>query len=555
MKKILFGLAVLLLMASFSAAADDPLGKLTDETLQFFKPVSGKIIRVESGMITFEVGPSDTLRPGMRLNILSEGEPFRHPVTREILGNIETQSGRAEVREVKGNLIDAAIVEGSAKVGDNVRISATRVKMVFVQEKRIDWYLADDLYRRLKASDRIEMVDTALETGDEEKVIEEAKKLGVQVALLLTGQESEGGTLLREQLFWVPDGTRFYSGEAKVDIAFTKDLRFGAEYFSPLSGEAIFRYDLNYRARFVVTGDFDGDGKQEIAISTGTDIRTYLPAVDLKPLWEVKGSKLDDHIWVDAIDLNGNGKEELITVSMINNNVVSSIYELAGSEFRKIGEVDYFLRRIGSSLVGQRYSASDGFKDDVFHVVWDGAYRQGDKIKLPRGITIYDYVDIEGPAKEHALFTYDEKGFLNIFDNAGMRIWKSSTDTGGFITTFKKPMPPVPVSYGEGSEWSIKDRLLIKNKEVLVINRVPLLNMARGIGYKHSLIKSYYWNGFSVDARTLVDDVPGTIYDYALAGDKAVVLASPFLGIKFGNILKGENPLGGSLYIYSIKGR
>jgi hypothetical protein len=301
-----------------------------------------------------------------------------------------------------------------------------------------------------------------------------------------------------------------------------------------------------------VTGDFDGDGKQEIAISTGTDIRTYLPAVDLKPLWELKGSKLDNHIWVDAIDLNKNGKEEIITVSMINEKVVSSIYELTGAEFRKIGELNYFLRRMGNALVGQQYSSSDGFKDDVFLVVWDGEFRQGDKIRLPKGITIYDYVDIEGPAKERALFTYDEKGFLNIFDDKGIRVWRSSADTGGFVTTFKKP---APASYVEAGEWSIKDRLLTKNKEVLVVYRVPLLNMARTIGYKHSIIKNYSWNGFSVDERTLVDDVPGTIYDYALAGDKVVVLASPFLGIKFGNILKGENPLGGSLYIYSVKGR
>lgn len=552
MKKIFFGLALLLLMSSPGAAADDPLGRLADETLQFFKPVSGKIIRVEGSAITFETAEKDLIRPGMRLNILSEGEAFRHPVTREVLGKIETHAGRAEVKEIHDNLIDAVVVEGTAKEGDNVRISATRVRMVFIQEKKVDWYLGDDLYRRLKASNRIEMVDTALETGDEKRVIEEAKKLGVEVALLLTAREADKGTVLREQLFWVPDGARFYDGEVKVDIAFTKDLRFGAEYFSPLTGEAIFRYDLNFSARFVVTGDFDGDGKQEIAISTGTGIRTYLPAVDLKPLWELKGSKLDNHIWVDTFDLNNNGKEEIITVSMINDNVVSSIYELTGAEFRKIGEVNYFLRRIGYALVGQLYSSSDGFKDDVFQMVWDGEYKRGDKIKLPKGITIYDYVDIEGPAKERGLFTYDEKGFLNIFDDKGIRVWRSGTDTGGFITTFKKP---VPASYVEAGEWSIKDRLLTKNKEVLVVYRVPLLNMARTIGYKHSIIKNYSWNGFSVDERTLVDDVPGTIYDYALAGDKVVVLASPFLGIKFGNILKGENPLGGSLYIYSVKGR
>ena len=569
MKKSFFCIVVLMLMVSFSMAADDPLDKLKDQTLQFFKSVSGKITRVEESTITFEIDSKELLRPGMRLNILREGEPFRHPVTREILGRVETHAGKVEVRDIQGGLVTGALVEGTAKEGDRVRISETKVKMVFVQEKKVDWYLGDDLYRKLKNSGRVAMVDTGLESGDEKSVIEEAKKLGVDVALLLTAQEADKGTLLRERLFWVPDGAKFLDAEVKVDIAFTKDLRFGSEFFAPLSGEAVFRYSLPYGGRFVVTGDFDGDGKQEIAISTGKDIRTYLPAVDLQPLWELKDVGRGEQVWLDTMDLNGNGRDELIITliagrmtdnksgeSLVSDiqpgDVVSLVYELSGSEFRRISAMGCFLRKAGTSLIGQMYSSSDGFKDDVFTVVWKNGYQRGEKVKLPRGITIYDYMEVEGPDKERALFTYDEKGYLNIFNDKGIRIWRSGSDTGGFITTFKKP---APASYVEAGEWSIKDRLLTRGKEVLVVKRIPVVNMSKGIGYKSSQIKSYWWNGFSMDERTLVENVPGTLLDYALAGDKVVVLASPLFGIKFENILKGENPLGASLHIYSVSGR
>ena len=93
------------------------------------------------------------------------------------------------------------------------------------------------------------------------------------------------------------------------------------------------------------------------------------------------------------------------------------------------------------------------------------------------------------------------------------------------------------------------------NKEVLAVQRVPLADMARGIGYKSSRIKNYWWNGFSMDEGILINDIKGSVIDFALAGDRVVVLASPFMGVKFGNILKGENPLGTTLYIYSVKGR
>ncbi len=552
MKRIICTVAVVLLVAASVFAADDPLARLKDDTLQFFRPVSGKVVKADGQSILFEVYTKDPILPGTRVSIMSEGEPFRHPVTGEILGRIETQAGRAAVTGRSGDLIAATVVAGKAKEGDRVRISETKVKMVFVQDRHVDWYVGDDLYRKLKASGRVEMLDTALDDGNEQKVLDEAKRLNGEVVLLLTAKEADKGSLLREQLFWVADGSRFYDSEVKLDVAFTKDLRFGSELFTPLTGEAIFTYRIPYGARFVVTGDFDGDGKQEIAISEGRNVRTYLPAGDLQPLWETKGMATDDHIWLDAIDLNHNGRDELVAVSMRGSEVVSSIFELEGTEFRKIGEVKYFLRRVGTTLIGQMYSSSDGFRDDVFTVVWDGEYKRGEKMKLPRGITIYDFVDIEGPSKEHALLTYDEKGFLNVFDDRGIRVWRSSADTGGFVTSFKKS---APASYIEAGEWSIKDRLLKRGRDVLVVNRIPLVNMAKGLGYKSSLIKSYWWNGFSMEESTVVEDIPGSLQDYAIAGDKLVVLSTSVFGVNVQNLIKGENPLGTTLQIYSIKGR
>ena len=69
------------------------------------------------------------------------------------------------------------MVEGEVKEGDKVRISETKIKLFFCQDKDIDWSIADEYYRKLKDTGRIEMIDTALETGDETKVLEEAKKL------------------------------------------------------------------------------------------------------------------------------------------------------------------------------------------------------------------------------------------------------------------------------------------------------------------------------------------------------------------------------------------
>ncbi len=552
MKRIAFIVLYFFIMFSMAWAEDDPVTKLKNDTMLYFNPVKGTITDVQGNKVLISIGAKDKILPGMRLKVLREGAPFMHPVTKELLGKVESTIGKVEIKEVGTESSTGLMVEGEAKGNDKVRISETKIKILFCQDKNVDWYIADEYYRKLKSTGRIEMIDTALETGDVTKVLEEAKRLGAEVALMLSAKEADNGTLLRQQLFWVTDSSKFADAEAKINVAFAKELKFGEEFFTPRTGEAVLMYDLPFGARFVTTGDLDGDGKQEIILSTGKDTRVYIPAVDLQFLWEVKGSAADDHIWIDTIDLNKNGRDELIITSMQSSEVISYIYELSGSEFKKLWEGRYFLRRMGTSLLSQAYSNSDGFSGDVFAMVWNGEYKIGDKVKIPRGINIYDFAYIEDAGKENLIFAYDEKGFLNLYNEKGIRTWRSSSATGGFVTKFKKQAAAI---YMEVGEWSVKDRLISRNREILVVQRVPFAEIAKGIGYKSSRIRNYWWNGFSMEESVLVDDIKGSLQDYALAGDKMIVLTSPLLGIKFGNILKGENPLGTVLFIYSIKGR
>lgn len=539
-------------MASFAFAEEDPITALKDSTLKFFKPVSGKITGVEGNKVVMDIGLKNEIMSGMRLNVLSEGEPFIHPVTREMLGRVESATGKVEVKDVQQEISSGLILEGKAKPGDKVRISATKVKVLFCQDKKIDWYLADELYRKLKETGRIEMIDTALETSDQALVLSEARRLGAELALILTSREADKGTLVMEKLLWVSDGSQFFETQVKVDVAYAKDLKFGAEYFTPQAGEAVLMYNMPSGARHVTTGDFDGDGKQEIMLDTGKDARAYLPAADLQLLWELKGAGSDDHLWIDSIDLNKNGRDEIVITSMRNGEVFSDIYELEGSEFRKLWEGKYFLRKIGTDLIAQAYSKSDGFSGDISFIKWEGDYKTGEKLRLPKGVNIYDFAFIEGADKGKNVFAYDEKGFLNLYDANGVRVWRSNTFTGGFLNTVKKEAAAV---YLEGGEWAVKDRLTIRNREVVVVHRVPVAEMAKGIGYKSSRLKNFWWNGFSMEEGVLIDNIKGTLLDYVVAGDKIIVLASPIMGIKFENILKGENPLGSVLYIYSVKGR
>ncbi|HYA31466.1 MAG TPA: hypothetical protein VED67_01820, partial [Thermodesulfovibrionales bacterium] len=171
---------------------------------------------------------------------------------------------------------------------------------------------------------------------------------------------------------------------------------------------------------------------------------------------------------------------------------------------------------------------------------------------LPVGVNIYDFQLVDGPDKKKYLLAYNDAGFLNVYTEEGLRVWQSREAYPGVHRAFKRTAPTVMVS---GGEWSVKDRVCLRNNESLVVKRIPLTTMALSLGFKSSQIKTLWWNGLSMEENTLIDGISGSVIDYALLPDRLVVLATPLFGLKPKNILKGESPLGSMLYVYSLKGR
>lgn len=556
-------------------AEESPLDSMIDETLTYFTPMTGKITQIEDKKAILNLGTKDSVKPGMRFRIVREVAPFKHPVTKEILGNLESTVGIAEIKEVRTDSSTAHIIRGDASLGDRVRISAMSVKMLFCQTSDIDWYIADSYYRKLKETGRFEIIDTSIETEDRTEIIKEAKRLKADIAILLTAKTTNSKTLLSHKIFWVSDGALLHEMNEKIESTYTKELKFGEEFFTHYREEAILKFNLSFNSKIITTGDVNGDGDHEIIISTDNKVKIYTLGVDLRPTQgglHIKGAGNDNYLWIDSIDYNGNGIDEIIITSMRGKKIKSFIYELSGTEFILLYEDDVFMRKIGNKLIAQDYSPLLGFYGSVFHILWEGEYKHGNKLKLPKNVNIYDFVFIKDPQAGTLILAYDEDGVLNLYDSKGLKIWRSKTDTGGFITTFKKSssssssskidrVETIMEAYTksqtsgmiERGEWSMKDRLFVRDNKVFYVHRTSLLKMVKAIGYKNSQIRNLWWNGLTMEEGIFIDNISGSILDYNIAGSKILVLASPILGIKAGNILKGENPLQTTLYVYSIK--
>ncbi|KPK43749.1 MAG: hypothetical protein AMK74_06350 [Nitrospira bacterium SM23_35] len=548
-------------------AEDRAIDTMLDATTSYFKPLQGSILSVEGKQVAVNIGAKDSVKTGMRFQILRKEAPFRHPVTKELLGNLESLVGKLQVKEATEDAFTGIIIEGDAKAGDTVRISGLKINLLFCQSRDTDWQLAEYYYRRLKDTGRVQIIDTALETDKPEEVLEEARRLNADVALLVSTKKTGDEIFLTQKLYWVSDGLQIGSMEAKIDQALEKELSIGEKFFTVEKHQPLTQFDVPAAAKFLIMCDVDGDGKKELIFSTGTDLIVYALDRDLHPALggiTIQGSTRDHHIWIDSADINKNGKDEIIVTSMkgstvMSNNeptmksddITSSIYEYDGKAFILLYQDNVFMRKIGDKLFAQPYSRHLGFAGDVFNLSWEGTLKKGDALTLPGGVNIYDFIFFEDPEAGRLLLAYDEKGYFTVYDKNGLKLWKSKTAAGNFLTTFRKDASSAMVDRGE---WSVKDRLLFRQQDILYVQRIPFLDMIKGFGYKKSRIRSLRWNGFSMEESIVVDGVDGTIMDYAVTSDNIFVLASPLFGIRAGNILKGENLVKKELSVYPLKG-
>ncbi len=528
---------------------------LKNEIISYFRPVSGKVISVDGNSVKINIGTKDFVRPGMRLYAFKKGAAFIHPVTKEPMGNIELPIGNIEIISADISESFGIIIKGKPEDFSDafVKITETKIRLLFYQGN-VDWFLGDSYFHALKESGRFELLDIAPEIKDISNIISEARAKGATIVLVLNSEDLQDNITITQKLIWVDDSKQFSEKSTIISASQIKELRYKSTLIGSISSEPILSYRIPFGARQVTTADIDGDGNEEIIFSSGDKIRIFSVRVDLKLLWEFKVPSTNEILWIDVIDINRDKKDEILITSYKDGDVTSYIYEVKDNNFIQLWRAgDIFIRRLGSRIIAQEYTKADGYHGKVFNISYNnGIYKKDKEMNLPEGINIYDYQIIRSPDGRQGILSWDENGYIHLFNEKGSRIWVSKENMGGFLTEFKKESLSGLTDKGK---WSVKDRLIIKNNEVFVVKRKPLVSQAKGLGYKNSEIRSLWWNGINVEENTFIESIDGEVLDYAISSDRIFILTRPLFGITPKNILKGENPFGLIMHIFSLKGR
>ncbi len=114
--------------ASLSSAVDE----VARRAAEAFPKVRGVVLDVlPTGQLLLDLTTGGGVYPGLEVEIVREGEPFKHPTTGEVLGRLEKVLGLAKVKEAEEKFSLAEVVEragGEAPgKGDAVRLSGARI--------------------------------------------------------------------------------------------------------------------------------------------------------------------------------------------------------------------------------------------------------------------------------------------------------------------------------------------------------------------------------------------------------------------------------------------
>ncbi len=549
--------------------------RVRDRVLEYFSPLSGSVEHVENGLVRISLGNDGSVKKGMRFSVFSQSEPFYHPVTNELIGNAENYAGRIEVQSDSagdGEYL-CRIINGDIHPGDRVRISSSRVKLAFFQDRKANWNMSEAFYDSLNDSGRFEISSSYTPDYSPETLSKLARDLGAEAVLMFSTHIKDKQRVMSIVLYWAEDAEMF----GQIQDAMSEDISGIAssdeEFFvTTFSDSEPWRRFRLPGGSLISMGDVNGNGSDEFVVSDGRRVRIYSFEDELRELWQIEAKGDGSHLSLDIVDLNGNGRAEIFVTSVVNAGNISSdehevfaedvylqsfVIEYDPSEgYKRMKEnMPFFLRVMGDTLLMQRFNRNRIFSGPVYRGMWTGTnYEPGEPLALPDNTNIYGftYVDWKNEGLRD-LMTYGDDGYLYLYDENGNLKWRSTKSLGPFTFTYESKTQSI---VNPSVKWSVKGRLATvrtdRGQEVVAVSRESLLPAMPGIGTHKANVYSLWWSEGGMEKTLVLKEVDGAVSDYWIQGRDLFLIAKGSLFSVIGRVAEGEFSKSSILYYYKF---
>ena len=301
---------------------------------------------------------------------------------------------------------------------------------------------------------------------------------------------------------------------------------------------------LGYNMVDMAVGDFNGDGKNEIAILSDHDLRIYSwPANgQLKLIGETVVSRSNNNFSMRAIDLNRDRSMALVvtTTEESSNRPHSFIYSFKGNKFTTIADrIPYYVSVMrvpptySPTLVGQGWDSLKLFAPGVrIMTKQDGKFTLGTRLDLPTGATVFNCVWLpagkNGKGEQLVMLTDDER--IKLFQGHGNTLVHTTMERySGSATGMDhyKGMPGLGVdkAYQLPSKYYAPMRLIAADigntgDYTLLVNK-PISTAAQFFDryrfFPQGEVHALYWDGVGLGLKWKTRRIRGSVAEIDLA--------------------------------------
>ena len=298
--------------------------------------------------------------------------------------------------------------------------------------------------------------------------------------------------------------------------------------------------ELPYRAKHFAAGNITGEGKTELAISTGSRIIIYrLEKGVLRELWREADALPAEHLDVECADIDGDGKDEVYVTAYGEGKAASYVIKYDGSNFKRVFGPEQVLFRVLDMPDGSRklLTTTVGMDAPYSGMIYDTAWKDGVlvrrgtfslpyKIKDPYGFAIIEIAGKDKHGKNIKVPAYvwiDDDDYIQVLDSQGKKLWKSSERFGGYDNFFEVDEKKLAFP-GADNRGKVKGRVIVRTgpeggKEIIITKNIPMTNaIRRWHGYSGAEIYSMAWNGAGLEQRWSIKNIEGYLADICVGG-------------------------------------
>jgi hypothetical protein len=528
----------------------------------FFPKVEARIVSVEDGGTRVEIdkGEQSGIYPGLCMDVVRSGEPFRDAYTDMVLGYRETRVGEVTVTDVGSQTATGRFrpdKDGSAMAGDRVRVSGAPLAVALLPASNYtDVRVLAHLSRKIDESSRFRAVDPfrveatmhSLGLGtkrDPHSLVRIARLLKVN-ALIVADTTLVGSRVLLDL-----NAVSGASGEslAKVSgmLSGVSPLAVAASEAPAVSGiiapnlPALSKPDAVVRVpfipRFISPGDFRGNKDPLMALSDG---RRVLVSEDSMKSFSTRFSENDQsfqgnrHVFLSVGSVlptdPKSGREQIAVTNIVSGAPESYVLDYDGTNLRRVWKkAPLYLRIVkipgrGPTLLGQKMGVNKPFLGNIHVYEWDrDHFQKGAAIDWPPGVSLFGTqpIELDGRTIFLQVGTDDH---LEILSSRGDLQYKSPIFLGGYFDHFVygRPHELLPVSQ---RNVHLKGRILTLSsggkgggKPVIVVYKnVPFSTEGEQFqGYQYGQVFFYQWTGLNWVLKEKLTRVKGFITDIAL---------------------------------------